>query len=92
MNREVGHFLTPDQQASLRGVKGEALDLMIDMLRRENPEAFHSEKTLCQRVFFNQPISAAVVYDRFVVAAPMDTFYGWPMSFIPPVKPRKKRP
>jgi hypothetical protein len=82
----VAHFLTADQQKSLRDLGGpsgrlglyatiEDLDAMIQMIKAENPYAFHDPDSLEKRVFFNQPLGP-VPYAGFKVAAPRDSVLG----------------
>ncbi|MGY2491965.1 hypothetical protein [Cupriavidus sp. CP313] len=48
---------------------GECLDRVISRIRDENPAAFHTRDTLCERVFVDQPLreEPCMTFLRFAV-------------------------
>ncbi len=42
-------------QHALRNSNGERLDDVVERIRSQNPEVFHSEHSLKTRVFFDEP-------------------------------------
>jgi hypothetical protein len=46
---------TRQRDALFRATRGE-LNRVIDIIRRENPDAFHNSHTLADRVFYHEPL------------------------------------